>query len=205
MNDISWAMLRDLLVDRYDELKQRLARRLGSTELATETLHETWLRLAKTGSPGVVHSPKSYVFRVALNVAFDRRHADNRELSVSETEALRRLDEDELNPLRITEARSEIMALKEALEELPARCRSVFVAVRVEGVSQAEIAHRFGISTRMVERELKRAFDYFEVRLEKKAVRRVGSRASDPSVLQEQSEEEASASIDGSRGYDQHD
>ena len=197
MSDVTWAMLRDLLVDRYDELKQRLARRLGSTELATETLHETWLRLARTGSPGVVHSPQSYVFRVALNVAFDRRHAEGRELSASDIEALRHLDEDELNPLRIAEARSEIMALKEALDELPARCRSVFVAARVEGVPQAEIAKRHGISTRMVERELKRAFDHFEVRLEKKAVKRVGSRTPEPSSMQGRVEEEASSPTDG--------
>jgi RNA polymerase sigma-70 factor (ECF subfamily) len=204
MSETTWAMLRELLVDRYDELKQRLARRLGSTEMATETLHETWLRLARTGSPGVVHSPTSYVFRVALNVAFDRRHAEGRELSAPDIEALRHLDEDELSPLRIAEARSEIMALKEALDELPARCRSVFVAARVEGVPQADIAKRLGISTRMVERELKRAFDYFEVRLEKKAVRHVGSRGPEPSSNRVQSEEDISSSADRHPGSEHH-
>jgi RNA polymerase sigma factor (sigma-70 family) len=204
MSDITWAMLRDLLVDRYDEFRRRLARRLGSAELATETLHETWLRLARTGSPGVVHSPKSYVFRVALNVAFDQRHAEGRRLSTSDIETLRHLDEDELDPQRITEARSEIMALKEALDELPARCRSVFVAARVEGVSQADIARRFGISTRMVERELKRAFDYFEVRLEKRAVKRVGSRTPEPSSLQGELAKEASSPTSDDRGSERH-
>jgi RNA polymerase sigma factor (sigma-70 family) len=205
MTDTTWAMLRDLLVDRYDEFKWRLTRRLGSVELATETLHEVWLRLARTGSPGVVHSPESYVLRVALNVAFDRRHAEGRELPVSDVEALRHIDDDELDPERITAARSEIMALKRALDELPARCRSIFIAARVEGVPQADIAKRFRISTRMVERELKRAFDHFEVRLEKKAVKRVGSRTPEQSSLQGDLAEEAISSTNGKRGSENHD
>jgi DNA-directed RNA polymerase specialized sigma24 family protein len=122
MSDVSWAMLRNLLVDRYDELRRRLARRLGSAEVATETLHETWLRLARSGSAGAVDNPESYVVRVALNVAFDRRHAEGRQLSASDIEALRHLDDNELDPHRITEARSEIRALKQALDELPPRC-----------------------------------------------------------------------------------
>jgi RNA polymerase sigma-70 factor (ECF subfamily) len=149
------------------------------------------------------------VYRVALNVAFDRRQADSRELSASDIEALRHLDEDELNPQRIAEARSEITALKQALDELPARCRSVFIAARVEGVPHAEIAGRFGVSTRMVERELKRAFDFFELRLEKKAVKRVGSRTAEPSSLQGDPEgdlaKEASSSTSSNRGSEHHD
>jgi hypothetical protein len=47
----------------------------------------------------------------------------------------------------------------------------------------------------MVERELKRAFDYFEVRLEKRAIRRVGSQPSKPSSLKEDPADEASSSM----------
>src|SRR6202012_4000478 len=119
--------------------------------------------------------PDSYILRVALNIAFDQRRGADRELSAADIENLRHLDDDELDPERIAAARSEIRALRQALDELTPRCKSIFIAARVEGIPQAEIAGRFGISTRMVERELKRAFDYFEVRLEKKAIRRVGS------------------------------
>ena len=45
MAETTWALLRDLLTDRYTEFKVRLTRRLGSEELASESLHETWLRL----------------------------------------------------------------------------------------------------------------------------------------------------------------
>jgi RNA polymerase sigma factor (sigma-70 family) len=205
MSDTSWTMLRELLVDRYDEFKRRLAYRLGSTELATETLHEVWLRLARSGSPGVVKSPESYVFRVALNVAFDKRHAEGRELPVADVEALRRLDDDELDPLRLTEARSEIMALKQALDELPERCRAIFIAARVDGEPHADIAAHLGVSTRMVERELKRAFDHFEGRLEKKPVKRVGLRIQEQSSLPKDDAKDTPRVTDSKRGSDNHD
>ncbi len=130
MSDVSWAMLRELLTDRYDDFRRRLARRLGSAELATETLHETWLRLARPGSPGAVESPESYVLRVALNAAFDQRRTADRELSVSDVEILKHLDDDQLDPQRIAEARSEVMALRRALDELP-RVAGLFLSPRV--------------------------------------------------------------------------
>ena len=37
--------LRPLLTTKYEELKRKLTRRLGSAETAAEVLHETYLRL----------------------------------------------------------------------------------------------------------------------------------------------------------------
>lgn len=46
----TWALLRDVLAERYDELRTRLSRWLGSDELARESLNETWLRLHREDS-----------------------------------------------------------------------------------------------------------------------------------------------------------
>jgi hypothetical protein len=54
MAETTWALLRDLLTDRYTEFKVRLTRRLGSEELASESLHETWLRLNRSGHVGSI-------------------------------------------------------------------------------------------------------------------------------------------------------
>lgn len=182
MSAVGWASLRGLLVDRYDDLKHRLARRLGSKELATEALQETWLRLERAGDPGPLQRPESYLYRIALNIAADRRDADRRRLTLSEVEALRHQDEDELDPARIAEARSDIAALMTALGELSPRCRAIFVAARLDETPHKEIAGRFGISTRMVERELKRAFEHCAERLGRFSPNNVGSAARKPSL-----------------------
>jgi RNA polymerase sigma-70 factor (ECF subfamily) len=177
MTETNRATLLHLLVDRYDDLRRRLARRLGSTELATEILHETYLRLDR-GSPenGAVHSPKAYVFRAALNVAADhRRSSKGKRLNGAEVEVLRGLANTALDAEKAIEARLEVATLERALDELTPRRRAILIAARLEEVPHAEIAARFGISTRMVEKELRAALLHCSQRLEKKLTSRFGS------------------------------
>lgn len=174
MSEATWAGLRALLIDRYGEFKHRIARRLGSTDLAADTLQETWLRLNRPGSPGAVERPDAYLFRIALNIASNRRSEDRRRLALSEIAALRDVDRDELDPERIVESRAEIVALTEALDELPPRCRAIFIAARLDEVPHKVLAERFGVSTRMVERDLERALDHCGQRLETFSRKRFG-------------------------------
>ena len=41
----SLSVLRDFMLQRYDDLKARLTRRLGCPDLASDALQDTWLRL----------------------------------------------------------------------------------------------------------------------------------------------------------------
>lgn len=181
MTETSWAALRDLLVDRYDELRNRLARRLRSADLASDTLQETWLRLARAGSAGTLRSPEAYLFRMALNVAADERDSQQRRLNYSEIEPLMRLDEDELDPERLTEGRSDISALAQALDELPPRRRAIFIMARVDELPHRVIAERTALSVRMVDRELRKALEHCSQRLDRKVVRIFGPRQSEKS------------------------
>jgi RNA polymerase sigma-70 factor (ECF subfamily) len=168
--------LQRLLVSRYDDLKARLKHRLGSESLASEILHETYLRLHRLGPAGAVQSPRAYLLRVALNLAATGRKADKRHLTRSEVEMLRHRPDHAANPAQIAEARSEIEALQRAMNELPERRRAILLASRIEEASHQEIARRFGISTRMVEKELKLALVHCGERLDRKVVQRFGPR-----------------------------
>lgn len=181
MTEPTWMILRARLVERYNEFRARLTRRLGSADLAVEALQETWLRLDRAGSSGVIDRPDAYLFRVALNVAADRRASEDRLLALSEVEALRRLDEDRLDPARIAEARSDVAELARALKDLPPRCRAIFIAARLNELPHKDIAARFGISVRMVERELKRALAHCGERLGRTSSPAGGSPPSKPS------------------------
>jgi RNA polymerase sigma-70 factor (ECF subfamily) len=167
MSENTWELLRALLVDRYDKLKSRLARRLGSAELAGESLQATYLRLERAGAIEPPANPEAYLLRIALNVAADQRQAQRRQLGLSEIEALRHQDDHELDPGRIAEARREIDALARALDELPARRREIFMAARLHEQPHAKIAARHGISVRMVERELRSALLHCRDRLDR--------------------------------------
>ncbi len=173
--------LQRLLINRYDDLKARLKHRLGSEAFASEILHETYLRLGRLDVAAPLQSPKAYLLRVALNVAADRRKADSRRLTPSEIELLRNGADHAASPAEIVEGRFEIEALCRALDELPERQRAILLASRIDETPHLEIAERFGISTRMVEKELKRALVHCGERLDRNVVQRFGPRAPEKS------------------------
>ncbi|NVO13584.1 MAG: RNA polymerase sigma factor [Rhodoplanes sp.] len=173
--------MRDLLIRDYVKLKSRLVRRLGSTDAATEVLHEVYLRLGVSDSAATIHNPDAYLYRAALNVAADSREADRRWVDKVSIEALRHRDDHELDPEEIVLARQEWKALLVALEQLPARRRAIFLAARLEELRHREIASRFGISIDTVDRELKQAFEFLAERFGKSLTSRRGNRSREPS------------------------
>jgi RNA polymerase sigma factor (sigma-70 family) len=159
------SQLQRLLVARYGALKTRLTRRLGSEDLASEALQDTWLRLQGEQSAMVVHSPEAYLFRTAVNVANDRRRAEARRLTRAEVDALLMVPDDSPEPDRVLTARRELRDFAAILAELPPRQRDILLAARLHGMQRNEIAARYGISKRMVLRELAAAQDYCAARL----------------------------------------
>lgn len=64
--------LQRLLVANYERLRRRLVRHLGCLDMASECLHDAWLRLGDVEVRPAVRNPEAYVYRVACNVAMDR-------------------------------------------------------------------------------------------------------------------------------------
>lgn len=180
MSESFVAKLRRLLVADYGALKGRLARRFGSADFAGEVLHEAWLHLDRIEG-GVVESsvrnPSAYLYRLAVNIAVDQKRADGRWLAKAEVDSLCRQAVNELDPGRVAEARSELATLARALEEIPPRRRAIFLASRLHNLSHKEIAERYGVTVRIVDRELESALGYFSEVLEKKMMPRRGPRS----------------------------
>jgi RNA polymerase sigma factor (sigma-70 family) len=172
-------LLRRVLTNEYGGLRRRLALRFGSVEFASEVLHDAWIRLDRIGegvSGAAVHNPTAYLYRIALNIAADHKRGDQRRLLRSEVDLLCRQAEQELDPAHIAEARSELKALALAIDELPERRRAIFIAARIEELPHQAVADRFGVTVRIVDREIKAAFDHFSKVVNKKHVPRRGPR-----------------------------
>lgn len=165
MTDASLALLRQLLLQRYAELKSRLARHLGSSDLASEALQDTWLRLERTDGIAAVQSHDAYLFRVALNLARDRQRREARRLSTNEVATLLTIVDEAPDAEQVAMARSDLRALEAVIAELPPRQRAILLAARLDGLPRREIAKRYRISTRLVQRELQEAQDYCAARM----------------------------------------
>jgi len=178
------ATLRHLLVGQYGELKKLLARRLGSEELASEALQETYLRLERPIQLGPLASPKQYLLTIATNIARMGFRRARRWTDLSELDRLVGFVDDTPGPHQGLEARQGIEALEQAFAELTPRRRQIIYAARVEGIQLADIAAQLGVSKRLVEKELRAALLSCASKLDREVVPRFGSLASRASKQQ---------------------
>ncbi len=167
MTDANWAPLRNHFLARYKIFKKRLTQYLGSADLAGEALQDTWLRLERGGELATVRSPDTYLYSMAINIARDHVRAENRRLTTSEIEVLLEIADDKPDVARSMEARTDLDMLASIIKELPLRQQAILLAARLEGLPRQQIAERFGVSVRFVQRELQEAHDYCAERFEK--------------------------------------
>jgi RNA polymerase sigma factor (sigma-70 family) len=184
MENDNIAILRDLLLADYVDLNRRLTRRLRSADLASDVLHETYLRLDGISEIGTLRSPKAYLFRIALNIANDRRRAESRRLTVDEVDCLLDIPDDRPDAARVIEDRSEVDLLRRAIAELPERRRQVLTLSRIEGMPNREIAQRLGVTVRTVETDLKQAIEHCAERLKRPLADKFGFHRSGSSYVQ---------------------
>lgn len=158
--------MRGFLVANYDLLKHQLGKKLGCQKRAEDLLHETFLRLHDKLSVGVVRSPRAFILRMASNIEIDRWRRDSRVLSTGEVEQLLDIEEAVETPHKQWEDQLALESLLLWIKELSPRRRDILLSVRLDGVSTRELAQRYGISQRMVEKELKWAHEYCARRME---------------------------------------
>jgi RNA polymerase sigma factor (sigma-70 family) len=176
MTETTWTALRQLLADHYDDFRKRLTRRLGSDDLARETLHETWVHLHGKETIEGIANPFRYLLRTAFNIAIDRGRKEARLAGRVEIRAVLETPDTAPSVEEEAAARSDIAVLERALEELTPRRRAILLAARLQGMRLRDIAEHLGISQRLVEIELKHAVDHCAARLGKQVIRRFGPR-----------------------------
>ena len=153
----------------------RVARRsTGCAETARDVVHDAWVRLAEQergarqagghsqgGSEHLAgldtpHNPTAYLTTLAQHLAMDQHRRDRlqadylHDATWLQHQAHRGVP-DAADHLMYRQA---LQALEQALAALPERARTAFVAHRVHGEAQADIAQRLGVALNTVERDL---------------------------------------------------
>lgn len=146
----------------YDELISTWTRKLKNRHDAEDVAHDAVLRMLEVNSAAILQ-PRAYLHQTARNVVTDAyRRGVAHEMVPLDTMDTTAKDGDPDAMLRATEM---IDALERALNELPLKCRQVFVWQRLDGLTQAEIALRLNVSKNMVEKYMIRAMRHLRVRL----------------------------------------
>lgn len=139
----------------YDELQRFTRRRLRGAPAAEDLVQEACLRFTRLETAKLTN-PRAFLYRILSNLVVDHQRQQQRERAVPiESEA--DIVDETADAERAIISRERLLLLKQAVEELPPRCRECFVLRRFDDLSQEEIAQRMGISRNMVEKHLRTA------------------------------------------------
>ena len=134
-----------------------LVARLGSREEAEDVAQEMWIKLERLPDTPLDHVA-AYLFRMAANLATDRRIAATRSQARDSAWLDAQPGTDELPTIeRAIIARQRLARLERAVADMPERMRAALRMFRVEELPQREIADRLGVTVSAVEKLLRRA------------------------------------------------
>ena len=156
------------LFKRHSQELLRFIRRTGvADDAAPDLLHDAFVRLAANSDAQDVPiaNPRAYLFQVSRNLATDHMRA----AAVRQRYAVSEIPEDIAAPAVLSEAtvdfRRQVGRLEDAIGDLPARQREVFILHKFDGMSHSEIAAHLGISRSMVEKHMIKALTQLRTNL----------------------------------------
>jgi RNA polymerase sigma-70 factor (ECF subfamily) len=142
-----------------------LAARLKNQQLAKDVAQEAYVKVLQLQTPGTVSFLRSYLFRVAANLAVDRLRQNESRARLDAKEPFENFIE-ECTPARVAEARDELASLKKYVGELPPRYQQAFQLHGLQEHSFEQVAELMNIKPRMVRHYVTLALVYVRLRRE---------------------------------------
>lgn len=122
-----------------------------------DVVQEAYCRIAALDEVSHIRSGRAYLFTAARSVVLEKiRRA--RIVSIETVTEIDALDivHDAPSPERIAGGRRELARVMRLIEALPERCRRVFQLMKVEGLSQREVAGAMNLPEHTVENDVRR-------------------------------------------------
>lgn len=150
--------LKAVFVEQRSMLMRLMTARLGSAADAEDILQDLWLKL-ETLPEQPVDNPQAYLFRVAANLAADRRLSMARAVARDGLWLSAQPGAEEFPDAEgVLLARERLQRVEDTMAAMPERMSAALRMFRVERRPQKEIAEALGITVSGVEKLLKRGY-----------------------------------------------
>ncbi|MCW0233701.1 MAG: RNA polymerase sigma factor [Ferrovibrio sp.] len=144
-------------------LVRSLARLIGDRHTAEDLAQDAYLKVAAAAETGKVEHLQPFLYQTARNLAFDHLRKQKVRAVVhplpgaASDAVIAAVPAAEPSPEARMLDRDRVRRFQVALADLPERARQVLLLHRLHGLSQTEIARRFGVSERTIAKDLARA------------------------------------------------
>ncbi|MBS0178307.1 MAG: RNA polymerase sigma factor [Nitrospira sp.] len=168
MSELTQHDLSALVRDHAQDLQQFLARRLGCVETAKDLVQDTFLRVLQNRPGEVLENPRAFLFRVAMNLLIDHHRRQQHRDTVTLDDPEHPLDQADQGPSveTVVWSKQQVARLSSAIQELPPKCRQVFLLIKFHHLTHAEVATKLGISQSTVVKHMIKAVDFCRGRLD---------------------------------------
>ena len=153
--------------NHYRSIYSFFLKKFGSHEDAADGVQEVFMRMIRHNGTAELDSPDGYIWRTTQNLVREirRTRAIRSRWMVPQSED----PEEQISQAPGPEEAMEIQQIREnalrILNELPPRCKEVFIMHRFKGMSHKEIANKLNISPRTVENHMVNALLFLRKRL----------------------------------------
>lgn len=144
-----------LCQQHQNELIYHVFGMLHCRNIAADIVQESYIRLSREAERQKIEHPRSLLFRIAHNLALD--HLKHRKVMENYAQSL----DPTLMPATESPSAEQLASeaqrqhiLRQAIDELPPRCRQAFTLHNIHGMSYRDIALELGISESGVEKHI---------------------------------------------------
>ncbi len=157
MSDNATALSRLLLAERPSLI--RLAQRIvGSAPAAEDVTQSLWLKVQRIADEPPILNKRAFLFRLASNLAIDHVRSESSRAGIqTKARAYLWAELERPSPEQAAIAQDELARVLRAAETLPEPTRGIFRLRRFKGLTQAEVAAHYGVSTTTIEKHMRRA------------------------------------------------
>ncbi|MGY2291757.1 RNA polymerase sigma factor [Pseudomonas sp. SDO528_S397] len=153
----------------YADILHFLRKRTDNASDAADMTQDVFTQWLDYRDRAKVEQPRAFLFQMARNLLRDHwrkqkvRHAAHQDQPDTDDEPATDAQDD---PMAAAQRLQRLEQLKEVLAELSPRRREALMLHRFEGLSQAQIAERMGVSVSMVEKHIAFALLHCKQRLQ---------------------------------------
>jgi RNA polymerase sigma-70 factor (ECF subfamily) len=149
------AAYKELFLLLHSRLKQFAYSILKSGEEAEELVSDLFIRIwEKRDQLTSIESPLLYFYTSAKNLAFNRINKLKRQQNLAPEEWLVQLNSIYFDPEQLMMTEEMMRQIRQAVNELPPRCRIIFKLVKEDGLKYREVAELLQLSVKTVEAQM---------------------------------------------------